>query len=59
MLIDVIKQMPNITQAGIQSEMGISRTCVQRMMKELQAEGMIERVGSKKTGYWKVNEGKD
>lgn len=28
---------------------------VQRIIKSLKEEGIIERVGSKKTGFWKVN----
>lgn len=34
--------------------LGVSESTIRRSFKRLKDEGMIERVGSKKAGYWKV-----
>ena len=42
----------------IQEKTNLSMSTVERTIKSLNKKGLIERVGSKKTGYWKVIEWK-
>ena len=50
----LIGNNPKITQKEIIDQLGISRATVQRKMEELKTADIIERIGSKKTGYWVV-----
>lgn len=55
-LLQLLKENPYITQNDLKVQMGIARSHVQRIMKKLSGQGILERSGSKKTGYWKINE---
>lgn len=50
----IIKDNPNITTAELHRILGISETAVDNNISFLKENGYIERVGSKKTGYWKI-----
>ena len=54
-LIRLLKQDAKITQKRLAEELGASLRTIKRNMAELQGKGLIERVGSNKAGYWKVN----
>ena len=56
MLLDMLRNDPTITQKEIIERVSLSRSTVQRMIKELSELGRLERVGSKKTGSWIVKE---
>lgn len=45
---------PNITTAELHNILGVSETAVENNISFLRENGYIERVGSKKAGYWKV-----
>lgn len=49
-----IKKNPNITQNAIAEITGISLRSVKRNIAILKKDGILERVGSDKTGYWKI-----
>ena len=53
-LLLLLKENPSLTQAELSAMMNKSRRAVQMLMKELLDEGVIERIGSKKTGSWLV-----
>lgn len=53
-LCELLKKNSKITQSEIQRQLGISRSKVQRTMKKLVNEGVIENIGSHRKGYWKV-----
>ena len=53
MLLDMLRNNPTITQKEIIERVSLSRSTVQRMIKELSELGRLERVGSKKTGSTK------
>ena len=55
-LLSGLKQNPYITQTDLAKELSLSRRTVQRMMKKLMDDGKIKRVGSTRTGYWKIKE---
>ena len=46
----LLKENPSLTQVEISEMMNKSRRAIQMLMKELIAEGVIERIGSKKNG---------
>ena len=53
----ILKQLaiePSITRAELAENLGISDATVKRKIKELKAAGIVERIGSKKTGHWVV-----
>ena len=55
MIIVLVKENPQITLAEISKKIGKSLRTVNSSMKLLQEKGVIERVGSKKNGYWATN----
>ncbi len=51
-ILDMVKANPRVRQSEIASSLGVSRYTVIREMKSLEEAGLIEKVGSKKTGGW-------
>jgi fido (protein-threonine AMPylation protein)/biotin operon repressor len=52
----LIKQNNKITAAEISERLNISLSTAKRKIKELKEKGIVERIGSDKTGYWKIIE---
>ena len=50
----LIKQNPHITQGEIMENLNLSRKQVQSLMRILNNQGQIRRVGSNRNGYWEV-----
>lgn len=50
----MIMQFPTITALEISKELNISLSSVRRKIKELKKSGKIERVGSDKSGSWRI-----
>lgn len=55
-IITEMRDNPNITTGELHQILGISETAVENNLRFLKENGYVERVGSKKTGYWKVIE---
>lgn len=55
-IITEMRDNPNITTSELHQILGISETAVENNLTFLKKNGYVERVGSKKTGYWKVLE---
>lgn len=53
-IISEIRDNPNITIAELHQILGISETAISNNIMFLKKSGYIERVGSKKAGYWKI-----
>ena len=53
-LCELLKENSKITQSEIQKQLSLSRSKVQRTMKKLVNEGVIENIGSHRSGKWKV-----
>ena len=53
-IISEMKNNPNITTAELHNILGVSETAVDNNISFLRENKYIERVGSKKAGYWKV-----
>lgn len=52
----MICENPKITQSAMMEELGISRKKVQLALEKLTVDGRIERIGSDRSGSWKVNQ---
>ena len=50
----LIKQNNKITAAKISKQLNVSLSTAKRKIKVLKEKGMIKRIGSDKTGYWKI-----
>ena len=55
-VFSLIKQDNKITATEISERLKMSLSTVRRKIKELREQGIIERIGSDKTGHWKVIE---
>lgn len=53
-IINIIIENPNISQKEISDISKIPSRTVQRLISSLKSKKIIERVGSNKSGYWKV-----
>lgn len=54
-ILAVLKSHPSLTADEISGKIGISLRQVKTYISALKTRGLITRVGSNKTGYWKVN----
>ena len=55
-ILEAIKQNPFVTQEELSSIVGIAKLNINKNMKKLQEQGIIERVGADKNGKWIVCE---
>jgi len=55
-VFSLIKQDNKITANEISERLKMSLSTVRRKIKELKEQGIIERIGSDKTGHWKITE---
>ena len=53
-ILEAIKQNPFVTQEELSSIVGIAKLNINKNMKKLQEQGLIERVGADKNGKWIV-----
>lgn len=49
-----MRDNPNVTAVELMSLLGRGKTAIQNNITYLRKNSIIERVGSNKTGYWKV-----
>ncbi len=54
LILDILRSDPEITLQQIADKIGRSLRTVKMTMKTLQEQGIVERVGGKKSGSWKV-----
>ena len=53
-VLELISNNAKITVAELRQRTGKAERTVKRALASLKEKGLIERVGSDKTGYWKV-----
>ena len=53
--LNEIRNNPNITKPQLEKILDISKSTADRYIAALRKKGIVERVGSNKNGYWKVN----
>ena len=51
-IVELMRENPSITIAELVSELGMSRSGVNKQIAKLKADGVIEREGSDKSGRW-------
>lgn len=54
-VFEAILQNPHITRKELTVLLGLGEGTIYRAIQKLKTEGAIERIGSNKTGYWKIN----
>jgi Fic family protein len=54
-VLDLLKKNPNLSYDKLVEITERSRATIKRIIKRLKQEGYISRIGSDKTGYWKIN----
>lgn len=54
-LLSLLTEDPGYTMPQLSEKMGISRKTVAQRVKQLKEKGTIERIGSDRKGYWKIN----
>lgn len=52
--LDVLRTKPQITQIEIAELLGVSHSKIRRTIQNAITEGKLQRIGSRKTGSWKV-----
>lgn len=55
-VLELIMVQSDISMSEIAVRLGVSYKTVQRAMAELKKSGVVERIGGRKKGYWKINE---
>jgi predicted HTH transcriptional regulator len=55
-VLELIKGNATITRSELSEKLGINSSAIQKHIQKLKTEGIIERIGSDKTGYWKIIE---
>jgi ATP-dependent DNA helicase RecG len=58
LILNLIKENPNITKKQIEKKINFSRATITRYIKKLKEQNLLKRVGSDKSGYWKVLDAK-
>lgn len=53
--VNLINLNPKITLEEIAEKLNKSKRTISRVVKKLQDDGVISRIGSDKAGYWQVN----
>jgi predicted HTH transcriptional regulator len=55
-VFDAIKDNPHLSQPELAIRCNVGKTTIQNVIIKLKKLNLIERVGSNKTGYWKIKE---
>jgi ATP-dependent DNA helicase RecG len=53
-MLDAILKDRNITHEALAEKVGISVRNTEKNIAHLKEEGLLKRIGSRKTGYWKI-----
>ena len=54
-LLKLLTEDPGYTKPVLTEKMSVSRKTIGEYLKSLKDKGIIERIGSARNGYWKVN----
>ena len=54
-ILSLLKKDSKMTQKKLAEQIGKSDRTVKRLTVSLEQKGLIERIGGKRFGYWKVN----
>lgn len=54
MILSLLSENPSFTKDELATRIGKSRATVTRLLSKLVEEGKIARIGSNKSGQWKI-----
>ena len=54
MILELIKEKPQISRSEISHKMGLHESSVKRRLKMMVDKGIIQRIGSDRGGHWKI-----
>ena len=54
-ILKVLKDNPNINQKQLSDKLNVTTMTIKRNINKLKEKGLVERIGSDRQGYWKVN----
>ena len=55
MILELIKEKPQISRNEISHKMGLHESSVKRRLKMMVDKGIIQRIGSDKGGHWQIS----
>ncbi|MCE5224044.1 HTH domain-containing protein [bacterium] len=55
-MISLVKENPEISYDELAKKLNKGRSTIYRSIVKLRKEKKLKRIGSKKTGFWKVSE---
>ena len=55
MILELIKEKPQISRSEISHKMGFHESSVKRRLKMMVDKGIIQRIGSDKGGHWQIS----
>ena len=55
-ILFLIKKNPKVTIAKLSEQLNLNNRTIERSLKKLQDENLLERVGGRKGGHWKIIE---
>ena len=55
MILELIKEKPQISRSEISHKMGLHESSVKRRLKMMVDKGIIQRKGSDRGGHWKIS----
>ncbi len=55
LILNLLEKTPDITQRELSEKTNTSLRTVKRIIQQLKEKDIIERVGSDRKGYWKIN----
>ena len=53
-VLNLIKENPSISRKELSDKLEINPSATQKHIQKLKSEGLIERMGGDKGGYWKI-----
>ena len=54
-VLEELQKNPSVSKKELVELTAIPKTSLDRVIVSLKKQGIIERIGSDKTGYWKIN----
>ena len=55
MILELIKEKPQISRSEISHKMGLHESSVKRRLKMMVDKGIMQRIGSDRGGHWKIS----
>ena len=54
-VLELLSEDPGYTMPQLAQKMSVSRKTITTYIKSLKEKGLIERIGSDRKGFWKIN----